>query len=252
MQIEGKVVLITGASEGIGAACARAFQRRGAKLSLNALPGSELDQFGSRPVVTHGDITNGDVRRRLVARTLENLGAIDILINNAGVGLYLPAWQAPLDLARQLFELNVFAALEMAQLVVPHMQRQNRGVIVNIGSVVGRVTLPWSTIYCASKHALHSLSDGLRRELKPWGIHVMTVIAGVVDTKFREHALAGTAPKRVADIRRVISSEGLATAVVKGVERNSRVVVKPWIGRIFVAVDAIFPRIMDAYLARKW
>src|SRR5579864_6185485 len=123
MKIKGRVVLITGASEGIGAACARAFQARGARLSLNARHGETLATVGGTDVLrTAGDITSEETRRNLVARTMEHFGDIDILINNAGMGFYSPAWNAPMPDVRRLFELNLFAPLALTQLVVPHMQ----------------------------------------------------------------------------------------------------------------------------------
>src|SRR6185436_14797721 len=146
MQIDGKVVLITGASEGIGAACAREFRKRGARLSLTARSEDNLKKVGgAEAAVTAGDLTDPDVRRRAVDRTIERFGAIDILVNNAGIGLYAPAWQAPLNEAHDMFELNFFAPLAMIQLVVPHMRQSGGGMIVNIGSIAGKVTLPWFT-----------------------------------------------------------------------------------------------------------
>src|SRR3954447_3346949 len=118
MRIKDSVVLITGASGGIGAACAREFHKRGARLSLTARSEDKLKEVaGEDSLVTAGDITDAELRRQVVARTIERFGAIDILINNAGVGLYAPAWRAPMDEARAMFELNFFAALGMIQLV---------------------------------------------------------------------------------------------------------------------------------------
>src|SRR6185295_5808520 len=97
MRIDGSVVLITGASEGIGAACAQAFGRRGARLSLIARNAEKLAEAGGKDALrTAGDITDEEVRREVVARTLERFGGVDILINNAGMGLYSPAWNAPM------------------------------------------------------------------------------------------------------------------------------------------------------------
>src|SRR6185369_8405824 len=153
MRIEGSVVLITGASEGIGAACAREFQKRGAKLSLIARSEGKLKEVaGPDALVTAGDITDAETRRRVVSRTIERFGRVDILINNAGIGLYAPASRAPLEEARALFELNFFAALGMVQLVVPSMSEQGGGMLVNIGSIAGKITLPWFTLYSASKY----------------------------------------------------------------------------------------------------
>jgi NAD(P)-dependent dehydrogenase (short-subunit alcohol dehydrogenase family) len=163
MKIDGKVVLITGASEGIGAACAREFRRRGARLSLTARSEAKLEEAGGADaVITAGDVTDPEVRRRALDRTLERFGGVDILINNAGIGMYAPAWKAPLEEAHALFELTFFAPLAMIQLAVPHMRERGGGMIVNIGSIAGKVPLPWFTLYSATKSALGSLTDGLR------------------------------------------------------------------------------------------
>src|SRR5438552_18555007 len=156
MTIKDKVVLITGASEGIGAACAREFRRRGARLSLTARSEGKLKEVGGADsAITAGDVMDPDVRCRVVERTVERFGAIDILINNAGIGMYAPAWKAPLNEAHAMFELNFFAPLAMIQSVVPHMQGSRRGgMIVNIGSIAGKVSLPWFTLYSATKFAL--------------------------------------------------------------------------------------------------
>src|SRR3954468_5760103 len=118
MRVDGKVVLITGASEGIGAACAAEFARHGAKLSLTARNEAGLLRAGGPDaLVTAGDLTREETRARVVERTLERFGAIDILINNAGIGLYAPAWSAPMEDARRMWEINYFALLGMVQQV---------------------------------------------------------------------------------------------------------------------------------------
>jgi len=251
MRIKGSVVLITGASQGIGAACARAFADRGARLSLVARNAEKLRQVGgSEAVRTAGDITVDEVRRQVVKRTLDHFGDIDILINNAGMGLYSPAWSAPDEAARQLFELNLFAPLALTQLVVPYMRDRRRGMIVNIGSIAGKMTLPWFTLYSVSKYALGSLTDGLRMELKPHGIHAMTVCPGYVKTDFQAHALGSTPPDPVMKGRRfAITAEACADAIARGVERDARTVVVPRIGWILVALNRLFPGIVESRLA---
>lgn len=251
MQIRDAVVVITGASEGIGAACADCFGKKGARLSLNALPGAAFaPSLPEDTLFTSGDITRDDIRRLLIARTVERYGRIDVLVNNAGVGLYAPPSQTALPLAEQMFALNVFAPLALAQLVIPLMRRQQSGSVVNVASIGSKVSLPWATLYCASKFAVDAVSAGLRRELKQSGIHVTTVYPGIVKTRFREHVLGGAAPERVSGIQRVISPEACARAIVRGVERNSRTVVVPKIGYAFAALERLFPAIMDEYLMR--
>src|SRR5690242_3448929 len=119
MRIQGRVVLITGGSEGVGAACAAEFARAGAKISLTARSEEGLRRAaGADGLVTAGDLLDPAQRRRVVDRTLERFGAIDILINNAGIGTYEPSWSAPMDDVRRLMELNFFALLDLTQLVV--------------------------------------------------------------------------------------------------------------------------------------
>src|SRR5260370_27057464 len=151
----------------MAARCGRVCGGGGDRLSLIARNAEKLSQVGGPDALrTSGDITLDETRRNLVARTIEKFGDIDILINNAGMGLYGPAWNTPLDDARRLFELNVFAPLALTQLVVPYMQERRRGLIVNISSIAGKVTLPWFTLYSVTKFALGSLTEGLLIELK--------------------------------------------------------------------------------------
>jgi uncharacterized protein len=251
MQIQGRVVLITGASEGIGAACVRAFEARGARLSLIARNGEKLAAVGGPDTLrTAGDITSDDTRRHLVARTLEHFGDIDILINNAGIGLYSAAWNAPMADARRLFELNLFAPLALTQLVVPHMQERRRGTLVSISSIAGKVTLPWFTLYSVSKFALCSLTDGLRAELKPYGVRAMNVCPGYVKTEFQAHALGSRPPDFIREARPfAITAEECAGAIARGVGRDARTVVVPRIGWVFVALSRLFPATVESRLA---
>jgi len=251
MQIKDRVVLITGASEGIGAACARAFAERGARLSLVARNSEKLAVVGGPGTLrTAGDITSDEIRQGVVARTIERFGQIDILINNAGMGLYSAAWNAPMNEARRLFELNLFAPLALTQLVVPYMRDRKQGAIVNVSSIAGKVTLPWFTLYSVSKFALGSLTGGLRMELKPFGIHAMTVCPGYVKTEFQAHALGTRPPDPIVKGRRfAITPDKCAAAIARGVERDARTVVVPRIGWILVALNCLFPRTVESKLA---
>jgi short-subunit dehydrogenase len=251
MRIDGKVVLITGASEGIGAACAAEFARAGARLSLTARSEDALRRAGgSDALVTPGDLTREDTRRSVVERTLERYGAIDILINNAGVGDYIPSWRSSMEDARRLMELNFFALLGMVQLVAPHMRERRSGSIVNIGSIAGRMTLPWMTLYSASKYAVGSLTEGLRGELRRDGVHAMLVCPGYVKTRFQQNVIGGTPP---ADIQRskrfAITPEDCARDIRRGVERGARTVVTPSSGWILLALYRLFTGPAEARMA---
>ena len=245
------VALITGASGGIGSACVRQFLAAGWQVSATALPGLSLERLGGPDVlVVPGDITSDQVRRDIVERTLFRYGRIDALVNNAGVGLYGPPSGVELDLMSRLLEVNVFAALGMAQAVIPTMRSAGSGSIVNVGSVAAFSSLPWAAAYCASKSALHSLNDSLRRELRTDGIHVMKICPGIVDTDFRLNVLGGVAPARVARIRRVVTPEAVAAVILNGITNRRQTVYVPEIGRLFRLVEFVSPRLMDCYMGR--
>jgi short-subunit dehydrogenase len=249
MRLHGKVVLITGASSGIGAATAAELRRRGARLALMARSADQLRAAaGADDLVVAGDVTDGAAREDAVGRTLEHFGAIDILINNAGRGLYAPSWKAPMPEVRAMFELNFFAALAMAQLVVPQMQQRRSGMIVNVGSIAGKVTLPWFTLYSATKYALGAWTDGMRMELKRYGIHTMTVCPGYVKTGFQQNVYVGKPPDRVLRGRDTIAitAEQCARAIANGMERDARTVVTPRTGWLFVAAERLFPSLIDS------
>ena len=248
MRLDGKVVLITGASEGIGAACANALRARGARLSLLARSEQKLQAVArDGDLVIPADLTRPDTRTAAVDQTVRHFGRIDVLLNNAGVGLYIPAHQAPIDEVRRLFELNFFAALELAQRAAEHMKSSGGGTIVNVSSIGGKVTLPWFTIYSASKYALGSLTDGLRIELRRHGIRCMTVCPGYVKTRFQSNVLSGQVPDALSAMRQrwAITPEQCAAAIVRGLERDSRTVVTPAVGWVLIALARLFPRLIE-------
>lgn len=252
MRIAGKVVLITGASEGLGAACAAEFARAGAMLSLTARSADGLRRAGGPDaLITAGDLTLESTRRSAVEWTLDRFGRIDILINNAGVGLYRPSWATPMDEARRLWDVNFFAALGMVQLIAPHMRAHHGGMIVNVSSVAAKLTLPWLPLYSASKQALASWTESLRMELRADGIHAMLVCPGYIRTGFQRNAMGDGPPSRIAEGKRfAITPEDCATAIRRGVERNARTVLAPRSGWLLVAAAMLFPGLVERNLAK--
>ena len=251
MRLDGKVVLITGASEGIGAACAAEFAAAGARLSLTARSADGLARAGgASALITAGDLTLEETRQRVVARTLERFGAIDLLINNAGVGLYAHSWSASMEDVRQLMELNFFALLGMIQLVAPHMRNRRSGMIVNVSSIGGKMPLPWATLYSASKYAVTALTEGLRMELRGDGVKTMLACPGYVTTGFQQHVRAGKAPDAVLRARRrAITAAECARAIRRGVERDARTIMVPRAGWFLVALASLFPSLVEARMA---
>jgi len=251
MRLDGKVVLITGASEGIGAACAAEFAGAGARLSLTARSADGLAKAGgAHALITAGDLAVEATRRNVVERTLERYGAIDILINNAGIGMYGNSWSAPMDEVRHLMELNFFALLAMIQLVTPSMHARRSGMIVNLSSIGGKMPLPWATLYSASKYAVTALTEGLRMELRGSGVKTMLACPGYVTTGFQQHVRVGTAPPAVLRARsRAITAAECARSIRRGVERDARTVMAPRAGWVLIALARLFPSIVEARMA---
>jgi len=254
MKLEGKVVLITGASEGIGAACVESFRRRGAEISVVARSREKLERVtGTDAVITAGDLLSESTRRQAVEGSIERFGRIDILINNAGIGLYNPSWRADMDDIRYLMELNLITPIRLTQLVVPGMIEQGSGMIVNVGSIGGKLTLPWMTVYSASKYALGSLTDGLRIELKDTGVKTMTVCPGYVKTGFHDHLLSGKVPAAIQRSRKMaITPEQCAEAIARGVEKEKRTVMAPAAGWVLIAVARLCPSLVDWQMHRMY
>ena len=245
------VALITGGSAGIGAACARKFLAAGWKVSVLALPDSNMNWLKAAGVVTTaGDVTSEWDRESAVQRTLSAYGRIDLLINNAGVGLYATPSETSSALFSRLLDVNVVAPLALAQLVIPVMLDQKSGMIATMGSVAGNVALPWAAAYSASKAALHSIHDALRVELRRTPIHLIKVCPGIVDTDFRNHVLDGQPPQSVRDIRVIVSPDVVADAVFRAVEVRRRTVYLPAVGWLFSALGLMAPWGMDLYLSR--
>jgi len=246
LDVRGKVVLITGASRGIGRACVDSFSRRGALVSAAARSVVAIPEAFS----TQCDLTSAGDRERLLQQTLERYGRIDILVNNAGQGLYGPTETADLNEAVALFQLNFFAAVAMIQLVLPTMRAQKEGHLVNVSSLAAEIALPWMTMYSASKAALSSVSSGLRRELRGTGIQVTNILPGYVSTGFQDSA-RGKPPEGILKFRKhAITAEQCAEAIVRGVERSARTVVTPGSGWLAMATERLLPGMIDSPLSK--
>ena len=196
-----QVVIITGASSGLGEASARRLARSGAKLVISARRAErlealarELDPSGQRVLAVAADVTDRAGRQRLVDGALQKFGRIDALVNNAGYGTRGPVELVPVELIRRNYETNLFSLIALTQLVIPHLRERGAGRIVNIGSVAGRIARPLSSIYDSTKHALEAITDGLRGELAPFGIDVVLIRPGFILTEFVDAANKASEP----------------------------------------------------------
>jgi short-subunit dehydrogenase len=201
-------------------------------------------------LVIPGDVTSQDIREEAVERTYRRYGRIDLLINSAGIGLYAPPTDVTIQMFSRVMQVNVFAPLALAQLVIPIMKDQSGGTIVTIGSVAGAVALPWAAAYSASKFAVHAVHDSLRRQLRGDCIHLIKVCPGIVNTQFRQNVLAGAVPAAVKSIQRVVSPDLVAERILSAIRHRRRTVYVPRIGLAFTTLGVIAPYLMDWYLSR--
>ena len=181
------VALVTGASSGMGKAFARALLAE--DLTVHAVARrvesmSDLAEAGAH--VMHMDISRDEDVQAVAERIRQEHGGVDVLVNNAGFGLYGAMEDIPIGEARYQFEVNLFGMARMTRAVLPHMRTRGAGRIINISSMGGKMYTPLGSWYHASKHAIEGWSDCLRLELKPFGIAVVIIEPGVIDTGFAD------------------------------------------------------------------
>jgi len=191
-----QVILLTGCSSGIGRAAALEAARRGHRVFASARNRNDLTELErpDRLVSLALDVTDPVSIRSAVDAVLARAGRVDALVNNAGYGQYGAAEEVTPEAWRAQFEVNLFGAIAVAQAVLPAMRKAGRGTVVNVSSVAGRVAIPFASPYCASKHALEAVSDAMRVELSAFGIRVVLVEPGPIETRFGERARSGVAP----------------------------------------------------------
>lgn len=209
-------VLITGASSGIGRALVEEFQRRRFPVIATARKLSALSELESpETLLLQLDVNSDASVQAAIAAVRKWCSGIGILVNNAGWGLMGPVADLEIEAFRSLLDTNLIGALRMLQAVLPGMLEQGRGMIVNIGSVSGVVTTPFAGAYCASKAALHSLSEALRMEVAPFGVRVVTVQPGAVVSSFGSRAAREIKPppedSPYFEIRREIEKRAAAS-----------------------------------------
>ena len=185
-----KTVLITGCSSGIGRAAARAFLDEGWTVYATARNPADIETLGDAGCeLATLDVTDQSDIDRVVDRILDEEGAVDALINNAGYGQFGPVEDVPTEKVHEQFDVNVYGPHRLIRAVLPGMRRERDGTIVNVSSVAGRVSFPGGGVYSGSKFAVEALSDALRNEVAEFGIDVVVVEPGPVRTSFSERAV---------------------------------------------------------------
>jgi len=257
MALEGKVVVVTGASMGIGEAIAQTFADHGAAVVMLSRDAGRVEAARAR--IGHGDRTLAmacDVRHReeidrALGLILHHFQRIDVWVNNAGHGLLDSVASMEMSACRELFETNFFGAISAMQAVIPIMREQGGGSIINISSVAGHIPMPFHAAYSATKFALNAIGKGAGVELKKDGIHVLTVCPGYVRTSFGENAVRGNELKRVRPARvRGITAERVARATLQGYLKKKKEVIVPWGMYIPQKLYQLFPGFVEWSMAK--
>lgn len=258
MGLAGKVVVITGASSGIGKEIATACAQAGASPVLLARSQEKLQNAqkdiehvtGCKPPYYLLDVTSQLEVERVFQKIAERTGRIDILVNNAGFGAFAPFTKTDGETVRAMFAVNVFGLMYCTKAVLPYMKRAGGGHIIQMASLAGKVPTPGSAVYSATKHAVLGFSDALRMELEKEGISVTTINPGPVRTAFFTKAdSSGNYEEKVA--RWMMEPDSVARAVVRVLERPRREVCMPFPLRLGAWLWRLFPALCTR-VARRW
>jgi len=252
-QVKDKIIIVTGASSGIGEASARVLGQAGAKVVLAARRldklealAKELQAAGTEALPVAADLSQLPDIQNLIQQTLSKFGRVDVLFNNVGFGRL--DWLENLDPIKDIeaqYAVNVLGVVQTTRQVLPIMIKQKAGHIINMASVAGWVGTPTYTIYASCKFAVRGFSEALRREVAPWGIRVSLICPGGVATEFGAHAGIQRKTKTTTPKWMVLPPEDVGRAVVSLVERPRANLILPWPFRFTVWLNQAFPWLVD-------
>jgi short-subunit dehydrogenase len=258
MRIEGKRVLITGASSGIGLALAKIHARKGAILMLTSRRERVLQEIArgikteypqsATPLAIQCDVSNRGSVDNLIENCADRLGGIDILINNAGISVYGSTEKTTMEDFLAVMEVNYFGALYCALRAIPLMKHQGSGLIVNIASVVAKHGVPYLGAYSASKAALVAVSKSLRSELSRDGIRIMNVFPGYTRTNIFENEKKVGGAVRPQNGYAPVSK--VAEAIVAGIEHEKQDLILSYSGKALPVLRRLLPSFVELVMER--
>jgi short-subunit dehydrogenase len=256
MDPRGKTALITGASSGIGAATARALADAGARVLLVARRAADLEKvagsIGSGAASTYPvDLSSASAVAQLAERISSAVGTPDIIVNNAGAGQWKFVDETTPEEAVQMMAVPYFATFYVTHAFLPGMLRRNTGHIVNVSSVGSRFVWPGATAYIAARWAVRGFTEALRADLAGTGIGVTLFESGVVRSPYWEHNPGSR--ERVPKMGRLVpelTPEAAAAAIVRGIEREQKLVVAPFMMKLTYWQHAVFPGVVQWLMTR--
>lgn len=251
--MKNKVVIITGASSGIGRALAKEFAAKGAKLSLGARRTEMLEELkielpGTEILISKTDVSKEADCEALIEKTVQHFGKIDVMINNAGISMRALFEEVELDVIRQLMDVNFYGTVYCSKYALPYLLK-TKGSLVGVISIAGFVGLPGRTGYSASKFAIRGFLDTIRIENLKKGLHVLVAAPGFTASEVRKAALTSDGSKQGETPRneeKMMSAEECARHIVKAIEKRKRELILTFVeGKLTVFLGKFFPSLLD-------
>jgi short-subunit dehydrogenase len=254
------VILITGASSGIGAATARFFGGKGYRVVMAARRydrlrklEQEINRKGGEALPVEADLTRSAELKNLVHKSIKAYGQLDVLVNNAGFGRITPLIDLDfeLDIKPQLW-INLLSPIQLTREVIPYMRARGSGHIIHVISLAGLVGAPTYSIYSASKFGLRGFNNALAREVAGWGIKVSAIYPGSVQTEFSDHMGLKHPPRATTPPALVLQPEDVARTIWQVVQKPRRTTVIPWPLIGIWMLNAHLPGLADRLIARRY
>lgn len=263
-KIKGKVVIITGASSGIGKACVEVFAKQGAKVVFCARTSEKLQVIESNlknkdldVLAVKTDVTNEKDCKNLIDTTIEKYGRIDVLINNAGISMRALFKDVDLNVIKKIMDVNFWGTVHCTKFALPYIL-ETKGSIVGVTSIAGFHGLPGRSGYSASKFAMHGFLETIRIENLKNGLHVLIAAPGFTESNVRKSALtANGEPQGDSPLKEngLMSAETVAKAILKGVVKRKRNIILSFEGKFSVLLQRVIPKSLDrifyTYMARE-